>query len=404
MKAEVLVVSSVFPRWEGDAAPPFVQNLCELMAKDGWEIHVLLPHAAEARFREQVNGLQVTRFPYFFPLGLQTLCYGGGILINLRNRPWTRLLLPFFFCSQIIALFYLCLRRRPDLIHSHSLLPQGLSVALVARLFRIPHVTTSHGNDVFGLKPTGLMGRLKRYVLASADAITVNSSATRNAVENLDADPSKISLIPAVANEGEVQADLLNEIKTKYEPSRILLFVGRLIEEKGILELLRAFAILSKEDTHLHCLIVGDGPLKPEAEQLAGTLEINSKIEFLGWRPREEIPSWMSAADLLIVPSRETNGWQEAQGLVVVEAMAVGTPIVASRLGGIPDMVIDGETGFLFDPNSTNGLLEAMRKALSSDLGPQIRLSQKELYSSKFKGSVIAKTTSELYESLRNHS
>ncbi len=160
-KNHILMLTSVFPRWEGDATPSFVQNLAEALVKEGWRVTVLAPHAGGARFRETVNGVRAVRFPYAVPWGVQKLCYEGGMLINLRTRPWTRLLFPSFFLTQTIATAWLLLRLRPRILHTHSLLPQGLTGVLLSGLFRVRHVTTSHGNDVFGLRPDGLMGVLR---------------------------------------------------------------------------------------------------------------------------------------------------------------------------------------------------------------------------------------------------
>ena len=393
----VLVVTSVFPRWEGDSTPPFVQNQCELMSRAGWSIAVLAPHASGAKFREKVNGVRIYRYPYVLPWGLQQVCYNGGMLVNLKAKPWTKVLLPFLYLAQLFALLIACLCLRPDVLHSHSLLPQGLSACWIGRLLRIPHVTTSHGNDVFGLKTAGLMGRLKRFVVRDADAITVNSSATRTAVMELGANTDTVHLVPAVANEAAVDQALVAQIQAKYPGSKRILFVGRLIEEKGVLELLQAFAVLQQTMPDVQCLLVGEGVLRARLEAMAKELSITASVHFIGWRPREEIPSWMAAADVLVVPSKGLDGWQEAQGLVIVEAMSVGTVVVASRIGGIPDMVSDGETGYLYEPDGEGALVAELRKAISDDDREEIVENQLELYRSKYCGASITERLSCVY-------
>jgi phosphatidylinositol alpha-1,6-mannosyltransferase len=398
LKGTVLVVTSVFPRWKGDSTPPFVQNACEMMVKAGWDVHALAPHYKGARFSEIINGVHVWRYPYGIPFSVQKLCYEGGVLVNLEVRPWTKLLLPILYLAQLLSLSYLCLRLKPDLLHSHSLLPQGLSVSWVSRLFGLPHLATSHGNDVFGLKSTGLMGRLKQSVIGQVDAVTVNSEATRYAVLALGGSAGQVRFIPAVANEAPVDDAMIEEIDAKYGDARRLLFVGRLIEEKGVQELLHAFARVRKDYPDLQLFIVGDGALKLRLEELAKALSVDDAVHFVGWRPREEITSWMAAADVLVVPS-----WREAQGLVVVEAMSVGTLVVAANVGGLPDLVRDGETGYLCEPKSADSLTACLIQSLSALGQDELIEAATALYQETYSRASIQQTTEALYTEVIEH-
>ncbi|NBB81266.1 MAG: glycosyltransferase [Verrucomicrobia bacterium] len=392
------MLTSVFPRWPGDATPPFVQNLCELLARDGVEVMVLAPHSRGSAFSELWNAVLVKRHVYFWPLALQKLCYEGGMLVNFKERPWSKLLLPFFFLSQLVAAFYFCFRFKPDLIHSHSLLPQGFTGVIVSRLLGLPHVTTSHGNDVFGLKANGFMGMLKRYSLKHAGATTVNSSATREAVLALGATADRVHLVPAVANLGRVDPNVVNSIEKKYGQVPKVLFVGRFIEEKGVLDLLRAFASIHSQIAGAECFFVGDGPLRYEMEALAADLGIVKSVDLVGWQSGDTVASWMAAADVLVVPSKPVGTWQEAQGLVVIEAMSVGTPVIASRIGGIPDMVEDGVTGRLFPAGDTERL-GALIVEIFTNNKQRARMTAAALtkVSERYSPDAVARLTEQIY-------
>jgi glycosyltransferase involved in cell wall biosynthesis len=243
------------------------------------------------------------------------------------------------------------------------------------------------------------MGALKRFVLKHSDSITVNSSATRKAVLELGANAEKVHLIPAVANVGEVDSNIVHSIERKYGKSPKVLFVGRFIEEKGVLDLLQAFAQVKEQLGEVRCLFVGDGVLRAEMDTVAIDLKIEQAVHFVGWQPGHEIASWMAAADVLVVPSKPVGTWQEAQGLVVVEAMAVGTPVIASRIGGIPDMVEDGVTGRLFAPGDSDGLADMlvdlfMNPVESEHMAKAARYRVTEHYSA----DAVARQAGELYQ------
>jgi glycosyltransferase involved in cell wall biosynthesis len=392
---KVLYVTSVYPRWPGDATPPFVQNQAELMAAQGYQVRVLAPHAQGAVLREEGANVTVRRYRYMWPTSAQKLCYDGGMLIQLKAKRWTMLLLPFLLLAQTCRVFFECLRWKPDLIHSHSLLPQGLVCALAHIFFKIPHVATSHGNDVFGLKSNGVMGALKRFVLRRSDAITVNSSATKSRVLELDARAAeKTFLIPAVANTGAVNADEVVRIQKRFPAAKRVAFVGRLIEEKGVFDLVEALARVREENPDLIAIFIGDGVAREDLEALVREQGLKDVIHFVGWRPREEISNWLAAVDVLAVPS-----WREAQGLVIVEAMLAGTPVIGSRVGGIPNLVEDGVTGRLFTAKDIDSLSVCLIDFFRDRAGvTQMAIIARERANSSYSSSAVSSLIRKLYE------
>lgn len=401
-RPRVLMLTSVYPRWKGDATPPFVQNLAERLVAGGLRIRVLAPHSDGAPRKENWNGVEIRRFSYAFPTSIQKLCYEGGMLVNLRIRPWTRLLLPFFFFSQIHALRRELKKEQWSLVHSHSLLPQGYAAALLAPHFRLPHLTTSHGNDVFGLRPTGLMGYLKRKVLREADAITVNSEATRAAVVELGSDPHRVIRIPALPNGAPVDPSIIDRLRKRWnESGPVILFAGRLIAEKGIGVLLEAGAFIAKKRPIQKLVILGEGTDREHFERMARDLGLAHIVEFAGWIDGSELPSWMAAADVVAVPSRpSSSGWKEAQGLVAAEAMAAGTPVVASAFGGLVDMVEDGVTGYLCPPNDATALANCLQRALEDPERSAVARRARERYEREFSPEAVCRATETIYRQL----
>ena len=150
-RPRVLVIATTFPRWKNDQEPRFVYELCRPISEK-MDIHILAPHAPQAKEKEIWEGIKITRFSYFFPRRLQSLCYDGGIIPKLKSSWFARLQLPFFLIALLTSLIKITGKNRYDLIHCHWLIPQGFFCALI-KIFRgIPLILTAHGGDVFSFK------------------------------------------------------------------------------------------------------------------------------------------------------------------------------------------------------------------------------------------------------------
>ena len=121
----VLFLTSSFPRHEGDYAGNFVCDLAKKLKERGLKITVLCPHYPDKKFKENMFGLNVNRFPYFYPFGYQKLCYDGGIGHNIRTSYLAKLQVPFFFLSHLLYAIKIIRKEKIDLIHSHWIIPSG---------------------------------------------------------------------------------------------------------------------------------------------------------------------------------------------------------------------------------------------------------------------------------------
>lgn len=404
MSRRVLCVTSNFPRWTGDATTPFVLHLAHDLQALGWQVDVLAPHAPGAARTEVMDGVHVERFRYLWPARQQTVCYQGGALINLRKQPLNKLKLPALVASETIATARRLLSRRYDLLHSHWILPQGFTGMLARGIAPVGHVLTVHGGDIFGLRGR-LLARFKRVALRAADAVTVNSSVTEAAVGAAAGPLDRVSRIPmgvsttALDDQGNaLAARIRQEYRTGTGP--LLLFVGRLVEEKGLEDLLHAVRILAADHPDVRALIVGDGQDRETFEQVSHELRIADRVTFTGWVDAREVPAYLHAADVFVGPSRQArSGWIEAQGLTFLEAMVAGTPVVATRLGGIVDSVVDGTTGLLVEQRSPQQLATAIRRlAKDPELGRRLATAARMHVDQGFSRDASARRFSDLFE------
>lgn len=363
----VLCVTSNLPRWAGDSTTPFVLNLAEDLQSLGWQVDLLAPHAPGAAHREALAGVNIERFQYLWPARQQSVCYQGGALINLRKRPANYLKLPALLAAEFGAIARRLITRRYDIVHSHWILPQGFLAALPARVRRVPHVITVHGGDVFGLRGAAT-GWAKSVALRHANAVTVNSRFTGDAVGALVPGLQSMHRIPmGVATDplGADQAAEVSSIRRRYRrgDGPLLVFVGRIVDEKGVEDILHAVDILRDELPDLRALIVGDGQDREAMQAQAHELKLTNRVSFPGWVDPAMVRAYFAAADIFVAPSRQaSDGWIEAQGLTVLEAMIAGAPVIATRLGGVTDSVIDDTTGLLVDDRAPAQIAAAIRR------------------------------------------
>ena len=290
----ILVTTSTFPRWGNDVEPSFVFELCRRL-KENYRVHVLAPHAVGALLEEQFDNVQVTRYRYFFN-GWERLAYQGGILANMKQQPLRIALVPFFSLFQVAAILKLLRRYRFDLIHAHWLIPQGLCTTVVRRLTNHapPLLCTSHGGDLFGLKGE-FMTWLKRCVLNDAYAVTTVSHAMKDAIRPLGVDMEKVQTIP-------MGVDLQNLFipPENRKQSKSILFVGRVVEKKGLRFLIEAMPAILEKHPDAKLRVAGDGQELTVIKKLANNLGVDRRIQFLGAVSNGSLPGLYQTSDVVV--------------------------------------------------------------------------------------------------------
>lgn len=403
MAGRILCMTSNFPRWSGDSTTPFVLHLVQDLQALGWQVDVLAPHAPGCALHETLDGINVERFRYLWPERLETVCYQGGALINLRKSKANKLKLPALIAAEWARCAAKLATRRYDILHSHWILPQGFTGALAARPLRVPHVITVHGGDIFGLRGR-LLTRFKQFALRHADAITVNSSVTRQAVAELG-DFRNVRQIPmGVSTDRAASPAKVAELRREHRQGAgpLLVFVGRLIDEKGVEDLIRAVALLAPRLPDVRALIVGEGQDRADLEALGQRLGVAQRLSFIGWVDPSDMASYLAAADIFVGPSRRSrDGWIEAQGLTFIEAMLQKIPVVATRSGGIVDSVQHESTGLLVDERAPDQIAVAVER-LHGDSPSADKLTARayDIAISRFSRESCATRFSELFGSV----
>jgi glycosyltransferase involved in cell wall biosynthesis len=347
----LLVLASTFPGRTGDGVPAFVLDIAAAEAEE-FDVTVLTPQVPGAPRRERMGAVDVVRFRYF-PARWEDLA-DGAILDNVKARRSRYLQVPALVIAQQIAVRRIVATFKPDAIHAHWVIPQGIAAMVSAR--RIPTLITTHGGDVYALNNAAFT-RIKSRVLGWARAVTTVNADMMARLASWGIDESKLHLLPmGVPLDDVAEASAASDSV----PGRILV-VGRLVEKKGFGVLLAALRARA-HDPEWNLRIVGDGPLREELQAQAFGLP----VEFIGQLGRSEVLREMAEASIVAIPSiSAASGDQEGLPVVLLEAAAMGRAIVASDLPGINEALTDGSTALLVAQGDVSALGSAIEALLA---------------------------------------
>lgn len=393
----VLVITSTFPRWPNDTEPPFVFELCKKLSQ-GYEVTVLAPHAPGANQFEMMGAVRVLRFRYA-PQRWETLTYLGGIIANLKEKPWRYALLPFFFLSQWAALRKIVRSEKIDLIHAHWLVPQGFTAALVGCTVTNapPLVCTSHGGDLLSLN-SGFMNQVKRWVIRRSSFVTVVNEAMKPRALALGADPEKLETLSM----GVDGAGLFTKACEVTRSDKEILFVGRLVDKKGLAHLIEAMPEILSQVPGVRLTVVGDGPNASALKRRSTELGIAGAILFLGARTNAELPPLYSRATLLVAPSVITDqGDQEGMPVVLLEALACECPVVTTDLPAMQELLTHRQSALIVSQRNPSQIAAAVVELLEAPtLRSQLAREGKELALRKFDWTHVAMRHATIFEQL----
>jgi glycosyltransferase involved in cell wall biosynthesis len=346
----ILHVVTAFPRSPDDVIVPWLVQLLKRLRTAGHDVEVFTSSYRGAP-DQVVDGLTVHRFRYFLRRW-ENLTHEEAAPDRMRRSLLYRLMPAWFVVAGMFAIWRLCRRQRYDVIHVHWPLPLALFGWAAQRARRARLVTTFYGVELRWVK--GSLPFLKRFLAWAArrsDRVVAISRYTADELREL-ADVS-IAVIPYTTSLPDPDP------AASRDGAGPVVFVGRLVERKGVAHLIEAVARLRRPGARLE--IIGDGPERPGLEALAQRLGVADRVVFRGKIPADALQASYARAAVCVLPSvQDARGDTEGLGVVLLEAMNHATPVVASRIGGITDIVEDGVSGLLVAPGDVAALAQAL--------------------------------------------
>ena len=359
---KVLVIGSVYPRFQEDAEVPWLRTSIAHLKKTDVKIQVLAP-AYKGLKSHDIDGTHVNRFRYA-PANWEILTHEEGAPSKMASKPWLQLLAIPYIINGFFQCLRICRKWKPDVIHAHWPFPHGYIALGAAKLFRIPLVLNFHGAELLLIRKKKWVKPLLKFIIGQAQAIFANSSFTASKIKtlrNVNVEWSPYGTTLEVDSRKSEVGSTPHPVNGKFK----ILFVGRHIERKGICYLIEAAKYLPANQFEIR--IVGVGDLTEQLHVIANEVKQSNpdsaEIIFTGKLSPEDLANEYRTANVFTLPAIvDSKGDTEGLGVVLIEAMELGLPIVASNVGGIPDVVIDGESGILVPEKDPVALAEAFKR------------------------------------------
>jgi glycosyltransferase involved in cell wall biosynthesis len=385
---KVLIVATAFPRFTGDVITPWLVEIIKRLRDHGVEVSVITS-SYRGLGNQIIEGIPVYRFRYFLK-DYERLTHEETAVDRFQRGIFNKILSIFYIIAGAVAISRLVRKKRFDIVHVHWPFPHIIFGLLGRGFGNAGLVASFHGAEIRWLKKKfPFFINCFSWMINKADTVTTNSRHT--ARELTDIVKRRIEIIPFGAAVKPRPGSAMDK--------KEIIFVGRLVERKGVKYLIQAYHRIRDEIPH-RLIIIGDGPQRNALEELVQGLDLKDRVIFAGMIPTHDLEGYYKNCSFMVLPAvYDRKGDTEGLGVVLLEAMSYSKPVVASRIGGITDIVADQVNGILVPPEDCNALAAAIKTLAIDEVGRErMGREAKRIVDERFNWDKITKDLITVYE------
>jgi len=337
------------------------------LVKGGFVVKTITHHVPKTPTSEIIDSVIIKRYKY---LPEKFEFNTSALADEINKSKINKLKGILLFLKFAFFTYFECLKDKPDIILAHFALPPGIIANIISKLTKTKYLVAIHGTDIAQLKKNSFFKKLAIHAMNNASMVIANGNFSKNELIKLGVNEKIIQVIYGPPNyvDHTNNQELLEDFRSKFvKPNtKIILFVGRLIEVKGVEYLIRAIKELKSHEVHL--IIAGEGSLRQKLQSLTNSLDLENDVTFFGHASREKLGLLYDISDISVCPSIiDSHGTVDAMPLVIPEAMESGLPVIASAVGGIVEMIKHEENGLLVRPEDPKSIASAIARILQDE-------------------------------------
>lgn len=404
----VVLITTSYPRFPGDLTGTAVEPIAHGVAARGHAVHVVAPWHPLVRRPDREGGVRFHFYRYAPLRSLNVFGYAGALRADVSMRPAAYAAAPLALVAAHRLVRRVIRAHGATVIHAHWVIPGGATAAAAAG--RLPIVVSLHGSDLFVAERNPLVRVAARAAFRRADRVTACSGELHRRALALGADDARTeTLLHGVdVDRFAPDRDVRRRIRAAHglgDDAEIVFAVGRLVRKKGFEYLVDAVARLAPRRPALRLVLAGSGDLDDELRARAAAGGIAGRVTWLGAISHDAVADWLAAADVAAAPSVvDDAGNVDGLPNTILEALATGTPVVATHAGGIASVAVDRETALVVPERDAAGLAAALEELLNDPaLGAAIGRAARERMRTEHTWERVAKRFETAYALAADH-
>jgi glycosyltransferase involved in cell wall biosynthesis len=364
MRQTVVMLTTSYPRFPGDSIGTFMEPIAQGVAGRGHHVHVVVPWHPLWRRAGSEGRVRFHVFRYAPLPILNVFGYAAALHADVSLRLSAVAVAPLALAAGWWRARQVAREARATIMHAHWVIPGGVIGAAAAG--PLPLIISLHGSDVYVAERHRVARRAARAALARAAWVTACSADLGARGVALGAPAGRTTVVPYGVDSERFKPDRAARRRGRTtlgvgDDTPVVFAFGRLVNKKGFEYLIEAGALLARDWPRLHIVIAGEGDLDQALRAQAARCGLAERVQFLGVVPQDRIPVFLAAADVAVVPSiHDEAGNVDGLPNTVMEILASGTPLVATRVGGIGAVAADGETARLVPERNAQALAQAI--------------------------------------------